>query len=220
MGSAFVQLVVLAGIALFLILRLRSVLGTRDGFEKPKTPPAQVGAERPRRDFAVIEGGVDRDIVDNVEDGSTAARALAAMKMIESDFSVTDFLQGARGAYEMILMAFENGDLDEIEGFLSADIRDAFAEVIAMREKQGLRVEASFVGLREVRLVEASFDKLSNEAEISVRFVAELTSVVRNAEDEIVEGSPTEIKRQKDTWTFARTMGADDPNWILVATAE
>ena len=127
---------------------------------------------------------------------------------------------GAKGAYEMILMAFEKGDLSEVRGFLSDDIAEAFESVIADREAQGLSIEADFVGVREVTLADATFDRDTSEAELTVRFVGELTSVVRNAEGEIVEGNPTEIKRQRDVWTFARDMGADDPNWQLVATGE
>ena len=147
-----------------------------------------------------------------------SAKALAAMKMAEPGFSVSEFLGGARGAYEMILMAFERGDIKSVEAFLSEDVNEAFVETIALREDQGLKVEASFVGLRELELNSASFDAATAEAEISVLFVAELTSVVRNSEGEIVEGNPNEIKRQRDIWTFARRMGVDDPNWQLVAT--
>lgn len=217
MSSSLLQLLVLAGIAIFLILKLRSVLGTRDGYEND---PAEVARQRsePRRDFEVIEGGPDRDIVDHVEDGSEAAKALAAMKMAEPGFSVSEFLQGARGAYEMILMAFENGDVDGLRPFLAPDVLETFEEVIRQREEQGLEVDANFVGMREIVLQDATFDRAESEAEITIRFVGELTSVVRNAEGEVIEGDPTEIKRQRDVWTFARKMGSADPNWILVAT--
>ena len=106
MSAAVIQLLVLAGVAIFLILRLRNVLGTREGFEKkPMQLPEREAA--PRRDFEVIEGGVDTDITDHVADGSEAAKSLAAMKMAEPGFNVTEFLSGAKGAYEWILMAFE-----------------------------------------------------------------------------------------------------------------
>ena len=220
--NSIIQLLVLAGIAVFLILRLRSVLGTREGFEKP---PVQLpdGAERRRSarpEFDVIEGGPDRDITDHVDDGTPAAKALAAMKMAEPGFSVSEFLEGARGAYEMILMAFENGDLDEVRGFLSDDVAESFDAAIAAREEQGLTIEAHFVGVRELSLINAEFDRDSSLGEVTVRFVGELTQVVRDAEGEIVEGNANEIKRQKDVWTFARTMDANDPNWQLVATGE
>ncbi|MBL3568255.1 Tim44 domain-containing protein [Rhodovulum sp. BSW8] len=222
MSSAIIQLLVLAGIAVFLILRLRSVLGTREGFEKPPVQMPDPAARRAdsRRAFEVIEGGPDTDITDHVEDGSPAAKALAAMKLAEPGFSVGEFLHGARGAYEMILMAFEHGTIEDVAAFLAPDVRDSFAEVIRLREEQGLSVDANFVGVRELSLKDATYDRETGEAELMVRFVGELTSVVRNEAGEIVEGSPSEIKRQRDVWTFARVMGSDDPNWQLVATDE
>lgn len=219
MSNSLIQLLVLAGIAVFLILKLRSVLGTREGFEKPPVPLDEV-RPKPRRDFDVIEGGPDRDITDHVADGSPAAKALAGMKMAEPGFSVSSFLAGARGAYEMILMGFEKGEMEKIRPFLAPDVAETFAEAIAAREAQGLTVEANFIGLRELALHDATFDRDTKEGEVSVRFVGEITSVVRNAAGDVVEGSPTEIKRQRDVWTFARRMGSSDPNWQLVATGD
>ena len=141
MNGSLIQLLVLAGIAIFLILKLRSVLGTRDGFEKPPIPLDEV-RPRLRRDFEVIEGGPDRDITDHVAEGSDAARALAEMKKAEPGFAVGPFLQGARGAYEMILMAFEKGELDRIRPFLSDDVEASFAEAIAAREALCAAVQA------------------------------------------------------------------------------
>ena len=219
MSSAIIQLLVLAGIAVFLILRLRSVLGTREGFEKPPEA-ATVPRQRSGPNLEVIEGGPDRDITDHVDDGTDAAKALTSMKLIDPDFSVTEFLGGARGAYEMILMAFERGDVDSIAPFLGDEVHQTFVDVIGTREDQGLTIEANFVGVRELNLVDATFDRDTQEAEITVRFVGELTSAVRDAAGEIIEGNPNEIKRQKDVWTFARFMAADNPNWKLVATGE
>lgn len=219
MNGSLIQLLVLAGIAIFLILKLRSVLGSRDGFEKPPIPLDEV-RPRVRRDFEVIEGGPDRDITDHVAEGSDAARALAEMKKAEPAFAVGPFLQGARGAYEMILMAFEKGELDRIRPFLSDDVEASFAEAIAVRERDGLTVEASFLGIKELVLQDATFTAESRFAEIAVRFVADQTYVVRNKAGEVVEGSPREVKKTRDIWTFARQMGSDDPNWQLVATGD
>ncbi|WP_439153853.1 Tim44/TimA family putative adaptor protein [Yoonia sp.] len=218
MNSPIIQLLVLAGIAVFLILRLRGVLGTREGFEKPAV--TRTGSERSGQKpaFDVIEGGPDLDITDNVPEDSDAARALAAMKRVDPSFNVTEFLGGARGAYEMILMAFEKGELDSVVPFISEDIYEAFATVVDDRQRQGLTIEANFIGISDMTLTDASFDEVTKEAEVTVRFKSELTWVVRNSEGEIIEGSPKEIKRQKDTWTFARVMDSGDPNWRLVAT--
>ena len=219
MNSPIIQLLVLAGIAVFLILRLRSVLGTREGFEKPPLPqaPADNGT---RRDFEVIEGGPDRDITDHVDEDSAAADALSRMKRTDPSFSVSEFLGGARGAYEMILMGFERGDIEELKPFLADDVFETFEEVVAQRKEQGLTIEAEFVGVREITLTEATYEDETGRAEITVRYVGELTSVVKDAEGDIIEGSATAVKRQKDVWTFARDMGSDDPNWQLVATDE
>jgi predicted lipid-binding transport protein (Tim44 family) len=217
MNSPILQLLVLAGIAVFLILRLKNVLGTREGHERPREamPSARKGP-----DLEVIEGGPDRDITDHVDEHSTSAKALIAMKAADPSFGVSDFLQGARGAYEMILMGFEKGDLSGIKSFLAPDVYDAFAGVVSAREEQGLTVEAEFVGVRELSLHEATFDSTSREGELTVKFVGEFTYVVRDRAGEIVEGSDGHIKRQKDIWSFARQMGSDDPNWQLVATGE
>jgi predicted lipid-binding transport protein (Tim44 family) len=216
MDSPLIQLLVLAGIAVFLILRLKNVLGTRDGFEKPPLPPKARDNGRP--EFEVIEGGPDRDITDHVDEEGPQAQELTAMKRIEPGFSVTEFVQGARGAYEMILMGFERGELDEIQPFLSEDVFETFVDVVAAREDEGLTIEAEFGGVRETVIHSVNFDKDTSRAEITMRFVCELTSVVRDKGGDIIEGSPDTSKRQKDTWTFARTMGKDDPNWLLVAT--
>ncbi|WP_121060953.1 Tim44/TimA family putative adaptor protein [Chachezhania antarctica] len=216
MQSPLLHLLILAGIAIFLILRLRNVLGTREGFEKPQVP--ETAARAPRPDFEVIEGGPDHDITDYVEEGSKAADALAAMKRVEPSFSVTEFVQGARGAYEMIILGFDKGNLSEIEPYLAEDVFETFVDVVSQREDQGLTVQSEFIGVREIALADADFAKDTGRAEITMRFVGELTSVVKDREGNVIEGSSTTSKRQKDTWTFARTMGSDDPNWLLVAT--
>ncbi|KAE9630852.1 Tim44 domain-containing protein [Parasedimentitalea maritima] len=216
MESPLIQLLVLAGIAVFLILRLKNVLGTREGFEKPPLPKSNGRADR--AGFEVIEGGPDQDITDHVDESSPQAKALSAMKRVEQSFSVSDFVQGSRGAYEMILMGFEKGELDNIQPFMSEEIFDSFVDAVAHREDQGLTIEAEFIGVRETTVVDAQFDEAQSRAEITMRFVAELTSVVRDRGGDIVEGDAKKVKRQKDTWTFARNMGTDDPNWHLVAT--
>jgi predicted lipid-binding transport protein (Tim44 family) len=213
-----IQIIILAGIALFLILRLRNVLGTREGFEKPRgvEPPAPRKRDRP---FEVIEGGtVDADIAHYVEPDSTAGKALAAMKEVDPDFTVAEFAHGARAAYEMIVMAYENGDIDTLRDYLAPEVFEPFREAIEARRAKGYKVEASFAGIREVKLMDAHLDRATNEADITMRFVGELTSVVKDPEGRIVEGAPHELKQQKDVWTFSRDMASDNPNWLLSGT--
>lgn len=219
MGSQMIQIIILAAVALFLVLRLRSVLGTRDGFEKQERVPAPNQSTPRDRQFEVIEGGgPDPDIADLIDAESPAGQALAAMKRVDPDFNVHEFTHGARAAYEMIVMAYENGDLDTLREFLAPDVYQPFAEAIETRKAKGYTVQADFVGIREVTLVDAHFDPATSEGDVSVRFLGELTSVVRDPEGKIVEGDPKEIKQQRDVWTFSRTMSSDNPNWLLVGT--
>lgn len=219
MNSSIIQLLVLAGIAIFLILRLRSVLGTREGFEKPRVETMKP-VQRKQPDFDVIEGGPDPDITDYVDADSDAATALSGMKADDRTFNVREFLRGARGAYEMILTGFEKGDLADIKPFLSDDVYEAFAGVVEARDKDGLSVDFNFVGISETTLVDAEYNKTTKEAEVSVRFLCESTSAVYDKGGDLIEGSPTDVKKQRDVWTFGRKMGTGDPNWFLVATGE
>jgi predicted lipid-binding transport protein (Tim44 family) len=219
MGSQMVQIIILAAIALFLVLRLRSVLGTREGYEKPPEVSGPVRANRRERPFEVIEGGgADPDIADFVDAESPAGKSLAQMKRVDPEFSVADFTHGARQAYEMIVMAYESGDLDTLREYLSPEVFQPFADAIEARRAKGYTVDASFVGVREVKLVDAHYDAKSDEGDITMRFLGELTSAVKDAEGRIVEGDPNEIKQQRDVWTFTRHMGSDNPNWLLTGT--
>lgn len=215
-SSQTIQILVLAAIAVFLVLRLRNVLGTRDGFE-PSDEPAEAPAPR---HLKVVSSQPEEgdDIAEHVDTKSPAAEALRAMRGVERDFAVGPFLTGARQAYEMILMAFERGDLSPVRPFLSDAVADAFQSVIDARTAQGRVVEADFLGTRETSLVAAEFDPGNHEAEITIRFVGEMTSATRDASGAVVEGDPRHPRKQRDTWTFGRRMGDPDPNWRLVAT--
>lgn len=216
MGDGLITLLILAGITVFLVLRLKNVLGTKTGLEKKPEPVFG------RRDEA-------KDKPKTVEKPDTAepapltgphAEAYAAMREREPDFSPTDFANGAKRAYEMLLMAFENGDKATLETYLSPDVYHDFAAAIDERADQGLTVDARFVGVREAKIVDARFDSDEEIAEIDMRFVGELITVVRDSEHRVVEGDPSDVRRETDHWTFGRHMGSSDPNWLLIATGE
>ena len=217
MSPAVIQLIVLAGIAVFLFIRLKNVLGTREGFE-PKTDPTTKPNEAKGPSLEIIEGGLDRDITDHVEMDSPEGQAFAKMKKAEPGFSVNEFLDGSRQAYEMILMAFEGDDLETLKQFLSDDVYDSFSSVIIARQEAGLKVNATFVGVREMKVTGAKFNGRNKEGEITMRFVGEIVSYVEDETGKIIEGNRDVIKRQIDIWTFARKFGRDDPNWALVST--
>ncbi len=216
MSNSLIQLLVLAAIAVFLILRLRNVLGTRDGFEPTRTDEQPI-----QRRHDVIEDDPrqsDSDLTDHVDADSPAYAALVEMKRIEPSFSLTDFLGGAKQAYEMILVAFEKGDISDVRGFLSPEVAQAFDGAIAARQQGGLTNDVQFLGTRETALSAAEFDPRNANAELSVRFVGEMIVATRDASGAIVDGDAKSPRKQRDTWTFEREMGAADPNWRLVAT--
>ena len=216
-SSQTIQLLVLAAIAVFLVLRLRNVLGTREGFE-PTEEPAEAPAHRHLR-VVSSQPEEEDDIGEHVDAQSPAADALRAMRRVEPGFAVGPFLGGAKQAYEMILMAFERGDLSAIRPFLSDAVGDAFQSVIDARNEQGRVVEAEFLGTRETSLIAADFDPATREAEVTIRFLCEITSATRDADGNVVEGDPRHPRKQRDIWTFGRRMGDPDPNWRLIATA-
>lgn len=126
------------------------------------------------------------------------------MKRVDPNFSVHEFTHGARQAYEMIVMAYENGEIDLLRDLLSPEVYASFAAAIEERKAKGYVVQAEFVGVREVTLVDAHFDPATNEGDVSMRFLGELTSVVRDPAGAVVEGDPKEIRQQRDVWTFSR----------------
>lgn len=217
MNGSIIQILILAGIALFLIFRLRDVLGTRDGFE----PELKVSNKNDDPvDVEAAQIFTDENIADyNIDPESAEAKVLLSLKKIDPEFQIGDFLEGAKAAYEMILMAFEEGRLNDIDGLVDDDIMQSFADVVAQREDRGLKVEAKFIGLNSIKIVTANFDEQAKRAEISVHFAVTLISVVRDENNNIVEGNPKDAKNQTDIWTFAREIGSTDVNWVLIATS-
>lgn len=214
MGEGFATILILAAITVFLVVKLKSVLGTKTGAEKPPQP---VFGARDETAAEPVERAAPQVEPEPESDGPLSD-VYAKMRAVEPDFSSVDFADGAKRAYEMLLMAFENGDKATLETFLSPDVFQDFAVAIDERADQGLTVDARFVGVREAKIVDARFDDDDNVAEIDMRFIGELVTVVRDSEHRIVEGDPNEVRRETDTWTFGRRMGAPDPNWLLIAT--
>lgn len=218
MDDAVIQLIVLGAVAVFLVMRLRNVLGTRTGFEPGPESTKPVSERAADAGLEVVESGPDLDVSDYADPSSTTGKALAKMKIEEPGFSVSDFVSGSKQAYEMIIVAYENDDLDTLKQFLSEEVYEGFEAAILDRQDKGESVEASFIGVSETKIEKASFNARSKMAEITMRFRGELTAVVRDAKGKVVRGEPDKVEKQVDVWTFARRMGSDDPNWDLVET--
>ena len=216
MNNTILQLLILAGVALFLIFRLKNVLGTRDGFEPKVKDVDSTKIEERKNTEDSSENNLDEEATEYLFDDKNSANALTKIKEIEKNFSLTDFLGGAGSAYEMILMAFQSGKISPVETFLSADVKENFEEAIQEREQKGLSIDADFIGLRDTAVKNISFR--DGVAEISVSFLADIKSVVKNNNGEIIEGEEADTKKQFDVWVFSREIGSDNPNWILVET--
>ncbi len=232
MDSDTIELVVLIAVAALVLYRLRAIIGTRSGHEGPPeyVRRHQEAKERAGPAAAAEERQTDDQNDDDDQDApenrsrqvagisETSAAALSKITRLEPDFDLDEFADGARGAYEMILMAYEEGDRQTLRDLLAPDVFSAFESGISAREEQNLRVEARFIGVRESKVEEVAFEDGSNIADVTVRFVGELITSVHDAENRVVEGDPNEVRRQSDVWTFSREMGSVDPNWLLIGT--
>ena len=221
-----VQIIVLAAVAFFLFWRLKSVLGSRQGFENPKqninnkTNSANQNSKSKKNDDIIDlkPNAIDEDVADYVEENSDQFKTLTNMKMIEEGWMVSHFVSGAKLAYEEILMAFENGDLEKIKKMTSNEVYLTFKDVIEDRNLKGIKVEASFGGVRDIRIKDVKLNKKSLEAHITMIFKCDISYSIKDKNDNIIEGGPDNIKKQKDVWTFARKMKSDVPNWYLIKT--
>mgnify|MGYP001415990632 FL=1 len=214
------QIFILAAVAIFLFWRLRAVLGSRDGFEKNiknvKTPKKVINS--PNIIEEPSKAGPDDDIFDYVEENSRSADVFKKMKEFDSDFSVNKFVSGAKMAYEIIIMAFEKGDTEKLGTLLEQKVLKSFKSVIEKRKKDGLVIEAKFIGMRDIRIIDASFSEKTKIADITLSFKSEISTVVKDAEGSVVEGHPDEIKKQKDTWVFTKDLSEKSPIWLLKST--
>ena len=211
------QIFILAAVAIFLFWRLRAVLGSRDGFEKTLNDikdKSDIGSA-PLVVDEKIENRQDEDIFDYVEESSKSADAFKKMKEFDNDFSVNKFVSGAKMAYEIILMAFEKGDLEKLKNLLEKKVLQSFKSVIDKRRKDGFVVDAKFIGMRDIRIINASFSQKTKIAEVTLTFKSEITTVVKDSKGNIVEGHPDEIKKQKDTWVFTKNLSEKTPIWML-----
>jgi predicted lipid-binding transport protein (Tim44 family) len=210
-----------AVVAIFVAWKLRSVLGTRTGTERP--PFEAPGPSRR------VEGNVvglpprnagpppQADRWANVAPpGSPLARGLDAIAAGEPSFAPGPFLAGARAAYEMIIMAFAAGDLATLRRLLAPEALANFARAIDARNAAGQKMTTTLISIDRAEIVEASVQ--GGMGQIAVKFAAQLNSVTTDAKGAVVEGSASEVANHVEIWTFARPLASRDPNWLLTAT--
>lgn len=223
-------------LAVAIFLRLRSVLGRRTGNERPPMDPyssrgeADTTAARtsgdnvvtlPRQNNGQAASAADNDEqierIDKIApEGSALNDALRTILSADRSFDPQHFIAGARGAYEMIVTAFAQGDRRALKQLLAHDVYDGFVGAIADRESRGETIESTFIGIDKSDIVEATLN--NSTTQITMRFKSQLISVTRDSEGRIIEGDPNAVVEVTDIWTFARDVHSQDPNWKLVAT--
>lgn len=237
-GSFDVSTIVFAILAVFVVWKLRSVLGTRTGNERPPFDPfagrkaadPKAAATNGERDNVIaLPGAPDRTAGRSAwsaadpdrwkgfaAPNSAVATGLDQIHAASPDFAPKPFLEGARVAYETIIQAFARGDRATLKPLLAKDVFDGFDKVIAERETRGETVETTFVSVSDGLIEDAQLrDKV---AQIAVRFDTKLITLTRAKDGSVIDGSPDAVSDMLDLWTFARDVTARDPNWKLVAT--
>ena len=212
-------IVILALVALFIGLRLYSVLGERTGHE-------QQPILRPAESDARAEPRVDRpaptqpSASDSAELAfiPTAGPGVRAILAADPTFDVARFLEGAKSAYRLILESFWKGELDALRPHVDDHVFETFSAAVEQRKADGLKIDNRLVAIDQAVISEAALERQS--ATVTVRFEADIAAVTRNAEGEVVAGSLSDAVQIRDLWTFRRDLSSRDPNWLLIETDE
>ena len=218
-GFQFLDIVLFAMVAAFLVLRLRSVLGRRTGHEQRRPDPiSQRGQERDS-DSNVVDLPRPADAkaaLSEIDPSDPLAAGLARIGIADNSFDPAGFLQGSRAAFEMIVQAFACGDTETLRNLPADDVYENFSDAIRQRSDAGHTLETTIVGIRSADIVEADMD--GSNAAVTVKFVSEQVNVTHDSEGRVVEGDPNQVTNITDIWTFHRDTSVRDPNWKLVET--
>ncbi len=224
--------IIFLALAVFIFLRLRSVLGQRTGRERPPYDPysARDAVRGATNDNVVTLPGRAADAAQKpveavepadrwkgvAEAGSAIAVGLDGVVREDPAFDVKHFIAGARQAYEMIVTAYAEGDRRNLKNLLAREVYDGFEAAIRERETKGETVETRFVSIDKSDIT--AVDVRGRTAQVTIRFISQLVSVTRDKSGNVIDGNPDKVTDVTDVWTFARDLSSRDPNWKLVAT--
>jgi len=213
-------IVILALVALFIGLRLYSVLGERTGHEQPILKPADSEAEarvEPRPTERAGSSTVPAE-PDDLAYLPTAGPGVRALLAADPGFDVARFLEGSKAAYRLILEAFWKGDVEAMRPYVDAHVLETFSGAVEQRTKDGLALDNRLVAIDQAVLAAVELER--SVALVTVRFEADIAAVTRNSAGEVVAGSLSDAIQTRDRWTFRRDISSRDPNWLLVETDE
>ncbi len=218
MPIEFLDIILIAMIAIFFAFRLYSVLGRRTGNERSPEEQVRVpdAPAKQRAEDNVVKLP-ERAGANNAVRSDPIARALMDIKLADRSFDETQFIEGARAAYEMIVTAFAEGDREALRPLLSDEVFGAFDNAISKREKRNQTMEFNFLGLEAAKITAAELK--DRTVELTVAFESEVIEALRDQSGELVEGESIAANRVNDIWAFARDVKERDPNWALVATS-
>ena len=214
-------IVILALVAVFVGLRLYSVLGERTGHEQPILKPADPEQADARVEPKVVARSATTGMPVDADDLAylpTAGPGIRALLAADQTFDVARFLDGSKAAYRMILEAFWKGDLEAMRPFVDAHVFQSFADAVEQRTKDGLVLDNRLVAIEQAVIASSELDR--SVALVTVRFEADIAAVTRNAAGDVVAGSLSDAVQTRDRWTFRRDVAQRDPNWLLVETDE
>ena len=227
-GFQFIDIIFFAVIAGFILLRLRRVLGRRTGHQPPPSQQRAAdeandnvvrlsereAAEESAAEFTDVP---EDDSVDDLDDeDQVLAAGLSQIRDADRNFSRQGFLDGALGAFEIVIEAFAAGDTDRLRDLLDDDVYRPFSRVIDERQQAGHSHETTLISIDENVIIEAGMN--GRIAVVTVRFVTQQINVTRDGEDAVVGGDPSHVATVTDLWTFERDTRSRSPNWKLVAT--
>jgi predicted lipid-binding transport protein (Tim44 family) len=213
-----IEIVLLAMVAVFVGLRLYSVLGRRTGHEQqPILRPAETAAA-PDQSVPLPELAAERPEASGLVYQDEAAAGIRAIVSADPAFDVARFLEGAQAAYRMVLEAFWRGDRDALRDLAGEEVLTSFEQAIDARESAGHKLDNRLVRIDRAVIQDAELS--GRAASITVRFDADIAAVTRDSAGELVAGSMSDAVPANDIWTFRRTIGSGDPNWLLVETDE
>lgn len=221
--SDFLNIILFAVVAAFLILRLRNTLGRRTGNERRPSDFLSRRRQETQSNDNVVElpdrtddSAADVEFEAAVESGDPLADGIAQIRDADGAFDPQNFLDGARAAFEMVVQAFADGDAKSLRALLNDEVFDNFAEAIKQREQAGETLETTLIGIKSADLLEARME--GRTAFVTVKIITEQVNLTRDKDGKVVEGDPNRITDVTDIWTFARNTRARDPNWTLVET--
>ncbi|AWW75850.1 preprotein translocase subunit Tim44 [Erythrobacter sp. KY5] len=215
------EIVILAMIAAFLGLRLYSVLGRRAEHEEESVPQRFDAGDKPQAQTPVAGQPAQPAPQRAIElEGVMPAveRGVREIANADRSFDIGQFMDGAKGAYEMVLEAFWQGDKETLRELCDDDVYAGFSAAIDAREEAGHTLENKLIRIEETRIHSASMD--GRMARIAVLFVADIAAVTRDKDGVVVAGSLDDAIESRDVWTFSRNIGSRDPNWVLDETDE